>query len=160
MVRIRKIKIENFRSIKSLTWRPAPGINCLIGTGDSGKSTIIDAIDFCLCARRTVQFNDSDFHNLDVETPISISLILGALDDALKNIEAYGLFLHGFDAATGEVEDEPEKDLEPVLTLNLTVGSDLEPAWSLVSARAQAQNTVRNLSWGIGSASRQTASAS
>ncbi len=148
MARIRRIEINNFRSIKSLTWQPVAGINCLIGPGDSGKSTIIDAIDFCLCARRTVQFNDADFYNLDVEAPISISLTLGELDDSLKSIDAYGFFLHGFDAATGEVQDEPEKDLEPVLTLNLTVGSDLEPTWSLVSTRAQAQNTVRNLAWG------------
>lgn len=33
---------------------PAYGVNCLIGPGDSGKSTIFDAIDLCMGARRTV----------------------------------------------------------------------------------------------------------
>ena len=46
------------------------------------------------------------------------------------------------------LEDEPEKELETVLTLTLTVGSDLEPAWTLVSDRAKAQNVSRNLTWG------------
>jgi hypothetical protein len=148
MARLRKVQISHFRSIKSLTWSPSPGLNCLIGPGDSGKSTVLDAIDLCLGARRTIQFTDADFHGLDVSEPVSITLTIGELDDALKNFETYGLYLRGFDVATGEIEDEPEKALEPVLCLNLTVGSDLEPAWSLISDRARAQNATRNLTWG------------
>ena len=67
MARIRKIEIANFRGIQSLAWQPAPGINCLIGPGDSGKSTVLDAIDFCLGATRNIQFSDADFFNLDVK---------------------------------------------------------------------------------------------
>lgn len=61
MPRIRHLAIRNFRSIKALDWSPAPGINCLIGPGDSGKSTILDAIDLCLGARRSISFGDMDF---------------------------------------------------------------------------------------------------
>ena len=50
MARIRKVEIENFRSIKKFQWFPSNGLNCLIGAGDSGKSTILDAIDWCLGA--------------------------------------------------------------------------------------------------------------
>jgi len=147
MARIRKIEIANFRGIKELTWCPTPGINCLIGPGDSGKSSVLDAIDFCLSARRTIQFTDADFHQLDVEKPVQISVTLGELDDGLKNLEAYGLYVRGFDAESGEVEDEPEKDTETVLTVRLTVASDLEPVWSLFSERAQAQGQVLSRSW-------------
>jgi len=70
MARIRKVKIENFRGIKHLEWLPAPGINCLIGPGDSSKSSILGAIDYCVGARRNIQFTDADFHGLDVERPI------------------------------------------------------------------------------------------
>jgi hypothetical protein len=69
VARIRQIDIRNFRGIASLSWDPSPGINCLIGPGDSGKSTVLDAIDLCLGARRNVQFSDSDFHQLDIENP-------------------------------------------------------------------------------------------
>lgn len=148
MARIRTINIENFRGIKELTWCPSPGINCLIGPGDSGKSSILDAIDYCLGARRNIQFTDADFHLLDVETPITITVTLGELDDALKNLETYGMYIRGFNAATGITEDEPEKDAETVLSLRLTVASDLEPSWTLVSDRAEAQGVTRNLSWG------------
>lgn len=148
MARLRTIEIKHFRGIKELVWRPSPGINCLIGPGDSGKSSILDAVDFCLGARRNIQFTDADFHQLDVETPIMITVTLGDLDDGLKNLEPYGMFVRGFDPATGKIEDEPERDAETVLSLRLTVASDLEPSWTLVSERAEAQGLGRNLSWG------------
>jgi putative ATP-dependent endonuclease of the OLD family len=97
-------------------------------------------------ARRTAQFTDADFYNLDVEAPINILLIIGDLDDVLKNLDSYGLYLRGYDPETAEVEDEPEKELESVLCLNLTVRGDLEPSWTLLSDRAQAHNATRNLS--------------
>jgi putative ATP-dependent endonuclease of OLD family len=147
VARIRQIEIKNFRGIASLTWDPSPGVNCLVGPGDSGKSTILDAIDLSIGARRTVQFTDSDFHGLDVEKPISISVTVGELSDALKTMEAYGLYLRGYNDLTGLVEDEPGTHNETVLTVNLTVSSDLEPVWTLISERAAAQGQSRNLAW-------------
>ena len=148
MARIRAIDIHNFRGIKEFTWLPSPGLNCLIGPGDSGKSSILDAVYLCLGARRNIQFSDADFHRLDVETPINISVTLGELDEGLKNLDAYGMYLRGFDAQSGKIEDEPEKDAETVLTVRLTVAGDLEPSWSLVSRRAEKQEQTRDLSWG------------
>ena len=148
MARIRAIEINNFRGIKEFAWLPSPGLNCLIGPGDSGKSSILDAIDFCLGARRNIQFSDADFHRLDVETPISISVTIGELNDGLKNLDTYGMYVRGFDAQSGTIEDEPEKHAETVLTMRLTVASDLEPSWSLVSERAEAHGQTRNLNWG------------
>ncbi|MGV1963819.1 ATP-dependent nuclease [Rhizobium rhizogenes] len=147
MTAVRLLEIANFRAIKKLRWLPGPGVNCLVGPGDSGKSTILDAIDLCLGARRSLSFTDTDFHGIDFNQPIRISVTLGALDDPLKNIDAYGDFLVGFNAVTGIVEAEPGAGLETALTLQLTVQSDLEPEWSLVSPRAQAAGRTRNLSW-------------
>lgn len=147
MARIRIIDIRNFRCLKSFIWRPSGGINCLIGPGDAGKSSVLDAIDYCLGARRNLSFSDADFHGLDVSAPISISVTLGELDDGLKSMEVYGNYLRSFDAATGEIDDEPESGKETVLTLNLSVKSDLEPVWTLVSDRAEAQGQTRYLTW-------------
>lgn len=127
MAQIRIIDIKHFRSIKSLVWNPQPGINCLIGNGDGGKSTILDAIDLCLGARRTIQFTDADFFELDISEPITVTLTVGDLPDNLKALDAYGLFLRGFDTASKQVEDEPRAGLETVICLQLTVGADLEP---------------------------------
>ena len=58
-------------------------MRCL--SGDSCKTTILDAIDLCLGARRNLTLNDADFHSLDVTTPIKISITVGGLNDSLKN---------------------------------------------------------------------------
>lgn len=147
MARIRKIEIRNFRALRALDWCPNEGINCLIGSGDSGKSTILDAIDLCLGARRNLAIADTDFFGLDVTQNLSITLTLGALSDPLKNIDTYGDYLRGFNAVAGAIEDEPRKGLETVLTLRLTVRADLEPEWSLYSNRTAASESSRNLAW-------------
>lgn len=147
MTRIRRIEIQNFRSIQKFDWRPSNGVNCLIGPGDSGKSTILDAIDLCLGARRSAPFGDTDFFGLDVTRTIKIAVTIGALPDALKNIDTYGEFLRGFDFGTGLTEDEPRAGLETVLTLKLEVNADLEPSWTLYSDRAARQQLERSLAW-------------
>jgi len=147
MARIRLVEIQNFRSIQVLNWAPSPGFNCLVGPGDSGKSTILDAIDLCLGARRSASFGDTDFYALNVAEPIVISLTLGSLPDELKNLDTYGEFLRGFDSSTGQIEDEPRAGIETVLTLRLQVMSDLEPAWTLYSERAEQLDLERGLAW-------------
>ncbi len=147
MVKIYKVEIQNFRTIRLLNWQPSPGLNCLIGPGDSGKTTILDAIDLCLGARRNISFADTDFYGLDVTQPISITLTLGSLPDALMRLDSYGNYLQAFNRANGLVTEEPEQGLETVLCLRLMVDSELEPVWSLVSQRAQAQGQERNIAW-------------
>lgn len=147
MAQIRHIHIRNFRAIKDLEWLPKPGLNCLIGPGDSGKSTILDAIDLTLGARHSYPFTDADFFELNTDDPIEIFITLGALNSELMNMEAYGMFLRSFNPLTGMITDEPQSGEEIVLTLKLTVGADLDPDWSLYSERAQAENIERRLPW-------------
>jgi len=146
-MRVYKLEIKNFRGIKSLDWSPCPGINCLIGSGDSGKSTILDALELCIGARRNISVSDSDFYLLDVESPIQITATIGALSDELKRIDAYGMYLRSFNCETGEVGQEPEAGHETVLVLRLTIGADLEPVFRLISDRAEAAGHDRSLNW-------------
>ncbi|RNJ42449.1 MULTISPECIES: AAA family ATPase [Mesorhizobium] len=48
------LEIENFRAIKKLRWLPGLGVNSLIGPGDSGKSTILDAMSGAWIGRRAL----------------------------------------------------------------------------------------------------------
>ena len=149
MAKIRKIEIENFRCIKKLVWHPTSGINCLIGPGDSGKSTVLDAIYLCLGARRNLQFFDTDFFGLEIQNPICITLAIGDLDDSMKSIDNYGLFLRSYNVKTNQIDDEPseEKETDIILSLNLCVTKDLDPVFTLLSDRARSQGVVKTLSW-------------
>lgn len=45
---IRRLSITRFRGVSALTWRPGPGVNLILGGGDVGKTTILDAIGLVL----------------------------------------------------------------------------------------------------------------
>ena len=59
---IRRLKIQRFRGIESLTWHPTSGINIILGGGDVGKTTILDAIGLLL--NPTNVYVVSDWENL------------------------------------------------------------------------------------------------
>jgi putative ATP-dependent endonuclease of OLD family len=141
---IRLVEIENFRSIRKLSWVVAEGLNCLIGAGDSGKSTLLDAIEFALNPRSRATFSDADFYLLEVNRRIQIRVTFGGLEDVLKNFDMYGQFHRGFDPQSGAVHPEPDDGIETVLTAQLAVGSDLEPSWGLFSERAAAEDYSRD----------------
>lgn len=147
MARIEKIEIENFRGIRRLTWRPEPGVNCLVGPGDCGKTTVLQAVDWCLGARRQLPLSDADFHRANVNHPIRIVVTVGELYDQLLSMDAYGPYLRGLNRNSGDIEDEPGDGLHEVLSVELTVGDDLVPHWALVSERAAAEDSTRDLSW-------------
>ncbi|WOI10805.1 ATP-dependent nuclease [Thalassospira lucentensis] len=147
MAVIREVEIRNFRGISYLKWCPNPGINCLIGPGDSGKSTILDAIDLCLGSRQNFTFTDADFHFCNFSDPVIIDVTLGELDDALLNLEVYGHFFRGWEGGTCTLYDETSAALETVLTLRLIVRDDLEPQWLLFSPGPAAEDREKNLQW-------------
>ncbi|ASY60554.1 MULTISPECIES: ATP-dependent nuclease [Sinorhizobium] len=147
MTVIRELEVRNFRGISHLKWWPSPGINCLIGPGDSGKSTILDAIDLCIGNRQNFTFTDADFHLCKVSEPIIIDITVGSLDDELADLETYGHFLRGWDHATGELHNETGAALETVLTARLIVRDDLEPQWMLYSPGPSAEGREKNLQW-------------
>ncbi len=73
-MKIRQISIKNFRGIKELDWKIAGDFICLIGAGDSTKSTILEAIEYALSPRWNISFEDTDFYNLEVNQKIEINL--------------------------------------------------------------------------------------
>ena len=145
MSKIRSITVSNFRTIKSLTWVPLPGFNCIIGPGDSGKSTLIEAIEIVLNGRRGSPFTDADFHNIDVEQPIIIDATIGDLPDELKNVEAYGDYHRGFNSETSNIHDEPINGCELAITLRFYVDQSLEPVWRLYSNRTEGAGQERQV---------------
>lgn len=141
-MQIRHIKISHFRGIASADWTPNGNFCCLIGPGDSGKSTILDSVEAALSSR-WFAFTEPDFFNCDTTKPITIEATIGELSKALKSDERLGLYVRGW-TADGELRDEPEGDDEPVLTVRLTVDATMEPVWALVCDRMDDPRTLSN----------------
>lgn len=147
MPKIRHIEIRNFRAIKEFSWFPGPGVNCLIGPGDSGKTSILDAIDACLSVRKNMDFCDADFYELDVEGPIVVRVTLGDLPEHLMDMDTYGEVLRGFSEQKQTIEDEPGEGLEVVLTMELRIAADLETKRTLYSERTFSETYQKQLLW-------------
>jgi putative ATP-dependent endonuclease of OLD family len=134
-MRIVCVEIENFRGIKKLEWYPAAGVNCLIGPGDSTKTTVLDAIELALNPRSYQFADDSDFFELVVEPPIKITVTLGGLPSEFKADDRYGLHLRGLNAQQAKIEDEPGSGLEDVLSVRVVIDRSLEARWSIFNER-------------------------
>jgi putative ATP-dependent endonuclease of OLD family len=129
-VRIRKITIKNFRGVKELDWNlPAADIFCLIGKGDSSKSTILEAIRYVFYPQWNLTLSDSDFYKCKFENSIIIEITIGDLVEDFCSLNKYGHCLRGWDASALKLTDEPEDHLERVLSVRLTVEKDMEPKW-------------------------------
>lgn len=136
-MKIRKITIKNFRGVKELDWSlPSANIFCLIGKGDSSKSTILEAIRYAFYPQWNLTLSDSDFYQCKVEGSIVIEVTIGDLVDDFCSLNKYGNCLRGWDAEVMELTDEPDDHLESVLTVRLTVEKDLEPKWTAVCDRS------------------------
>jgi len=141
-MQIRQLKIDNFRGIGALDWKPGKSFCCLIGPGDSGKSTVLDAIEAALSSRWFF-FIEPDFLNCDTSHSIRVEVTVGELSRVLKSDERLGLYVRGWTTA-GQLRDEPEDDDEPVLTVCLTVDATMEPVWQLVCDRIDDPRTLSN----------------
>lgn len=129
-MRVQRVSIKNFRGIRTCEWMPNPGLTCLVGAGDSTKSTVLDAISLCLSARWNVEFGDADFYGGRPDEPIQIELVLTELPSHLLALDNFGLNLRGIDG-DGLLTDEPH-GVQEALCVRLMVDRSLEPQWYVV----------------------------
>lgn len=133
-MRIERLSVRNFRGIKSLDWHVnRQPICCLIGVGDSAKTTVLDAAEAAL-SPRWITFNEADFHEVNTGEEVIIEVTIGELSKTLLSDGRFGLYLRGL-AADGTINDEPVDTDQPVLTVRLSVDATMEPVWSLACDR-------------------------
>jgi putative ATP-dependent endonuclease of OLD family len=141
MTTIVDLDINNYRGIKKLNLVLAHDkrLVCIIGRGDSGKTTILEAISSVLSPSWNLTFSDEDFYNIDLVNDIEISLTLVDFPDNYLADNKYGLYIRALDLITGKVEDDvalPEEEgFLPAITVKLTVDSSLEPKWVVTCSR-------------------------
>ena len=130
-MRIRRVEVENYRGIRKLDWRiPADKkFVCLIGPGDSCKSTILDAIHMALGERWSLSITDTDFYNANVDEPAAIRVAIADLPRDIKSHVQLGLNLSGI-RADGEWKHDPIDDYEPCVIVELAIDKDMDPVWS------------------------------
>lgn len=63
--RILRLHIERYRTFETLDWWPQPSLNVILGGGDAGKSTILDAVGLLLSPGNATTLSDNDYWRRD-----------------------------------------------------------------------------------------------
>jgi len=143
---IRQLTIERYRGIKSLKWNPAPGLNLILGGGDVGKSTILDAIALLLNPSNAAVVSESDYHCRDSNPGFLIQAVLSL--PASTEISQQQKFnwpweWNGKEAVAplvsdGEGDDIPTPEI-PVYRLQVRGTPEMELLWEIVQPNDEAE---------------------
>lgn len=132
---IYKLTIQRYRGIKHLSWRPARGVNLILGGGDVGKTTILDAINLLLSPTNSASVLDSDYNLRDEEAEFSIEAVMalpsgGGINQLTK--PSWPWNWNGLDAIVPAHDENRAPTGEEVYVLRVRGTPDLELSYEIV----------------------------
>lgn len=140
-MKIRCITIQRYRGLSDFTWHPSPGVNCLIGPGDAGKSTVLAAISLLLAPYPAAACSEFDYHRRQVADGFEIQAVITAPPDGALAGERSAPFIRGW--LDGAVTDLPdEHGAEPVMVCRVRGTPDMEVIHEIVLAGSELPFTV------------------
>jgi putative ATP-dependent endonuclease of OLD family len=133
---IRKLKIENFRGIKSLDWNPSSEMNIILGGGDVGKTTILEAIGLIFNPVNTNTLTEADFWNRDSGKGFAIEADISVSDDfgfSSGNKIYWPWEWNGSEAALPTAdEDEVPDPQHPVFKVAVSASGEFDLTWEII----------------------------
>ena len=136
---IRQLRIERFRGIKSMKWNPAPAMNVILGGGDVGKSTVLEAIALLLTPSNTLNLSEADYWQRDSESEFTIQAIFSLpLSSSISQQPKLALpwAWNGKDAMQPSMPDDGDDDMpppsQPVYRFQVRGTAELEISWEIV----------------------------
>ena len=131
---IRLLRIKRFRGIEKLEWRPAPGLNVIVGPGDSCKSTILEAIGALLSPAPNLTISEFDYFRREIDKGFEIEAALAVGDGSILKSDRFPLPpLRGW--REGQLTDLPDEGgAEAVVVCRLTGTPDQEAMYEVIGA--------------------------
>lgn len=132
---IRRIKIERFRGIESVIWKPAAGVNIVLGGGDVGKSTVLDAVSLLFSPSTSTVLTDADYFRRDVAAGFCIEAVVALPDRAGISTQpklAWPWEWDGEDARTVDIEGERPFPDDPVYRVRVRGTDDLDLSYEIL----------------------------
>lgn len=136
MPKIHSLKITNYRGIESFEQKfYNESLICLIGNGDSGKTTILYALASVLSPNWNLNFSEVDFYKRNTEIPIEIEVSITDVPPELLVDKKFGLYKRFLDSKGFITDKVSEENKEDILTIRLIVNDSFEPKWYVVNER-------------------------
>jgi len=128
------LTIKRFRGIEALFWQPSKGANVILGGGDVGKTTILEAIALLLSPTNAMGVSDTDYYLRDVDAEFVIEAVFSlppetGISDQLK--PSWPWEWNGKEAVVPAADGEAGQG-EPVYCLRVRGTEDLELAYEIV----------------------------
>lgn len=153
---IRQLKIEYYRGIESLTWNPEPGMNVILGGGDVGKTTILEAISLLLSPSNSLILAESDYWRRVTDNEFLIRAVITLPDHSdIGDQPKFNWPWHwnGENAVPPVVpegaDDIPDVD-DPVYCLQVRGNADLEISWEILQPSDELDTLSPAVRKGIG----------
>lgn len=115
-----------------LSWYPAKGVNILLGGGDVGKSTLLDAIGLLLSPINPTTVPDTDYHARKVDDGFVIEAVISLPPESLINNQVKPSWPWGWNGKEAIVPTEEGTNSEPVYRLRVSGTADLELVYEIV----------------------------
>lgn len=126
-MRIRRVRITRFRSLRRLQFCPGPS-TIILGPNNSGKSTVLEALDLLFhpgFGRPRPHPDELDYYERASEQGFEIEAVVGELTEEFA-AECHR-YLEGWRAEPAEVVAEPDGDgIEPVVRVRVRGSAEFE----------------------------------
>lgn len=132
---ILQLAIERFRGISSLSWKPGGGVNVILGGGDVGKTTILDAIALLLNPTNATAISDTEYYLRKEDAGFSIEAVLALPPEIPINQQtkpAWPWSWNGTEAVVPDLEGEGGPHPNPVYKFRVRGTEDLELVYEIV----------------------------
>jgi len=137
------LTIKRFRGIKELDWHPAPGLNLILGGGDVGKTTILDAICLLLSPVNPANLPDTDFFGRELVGGFSIDAVLSLPPGCGINTQmkpSWPWEWNGKEAIVPSLDDAPATGNDAVYCVRVRGTEDLELYYEVVQPDGSADS--------------------
>ena len=145
---IRLLTIERFRGIQALSWRPHSALNVILGGGDVGKTTILDAIALLLSPTNFGPLSDTDYHGRKIQDGFSVEAVMTLPPDsgiAYQYKPSWPWAWNGQNAVVPSAEQDASLGQDPVYRLRVRGTEDLELVYEIM----QPDDTVDSFTAGL-----------
>lgn len=132
--KILKLTVSNFRGIENLTWLPSSGVNLILGGGDTGKTTILEAINLLFSPATSISVSETDYWMRNLATGFSIECIMQLDTDIDINTQsnmAFPWHWNESDAAIPTVDNEISDNIE-VYKFRFSANEQQEAIWEII----------------------------
>lgn len=148
-IEIQQLSLRRYRGFESLSWNPAAGINFVIGGGDCGKTTLLEAIGLLFHPSNSLTLTEADYFKRNTEDGFEIEAVISISEDFDFSSGSTTFWPWEWDGENAiqpqsEADEIPEVQF-PVYRVRVCASVDFELSWEII----QPDDTAGHFSVGL-----------